>query len=94
MSKSFPFPPGAFGIDERNGRSGPDYPSPGSGFSTTQIDTGRGYELKMYRGLWLDHLSIIEIEDLEAAELSAEMHRRNQEFLSKAGFGTDGTTLQ
>lgn len=94
MAKGLPFPPNAFGKDERNGRSGPDYPTPGSGFSTSEIDIGNGYNLKMYRGMWLDHISIIEIEDIEAGEVTADMHRRNQDFLSRAGFITDGTTLQ
>lgn len=94
MADSHHFPPITYGRDSYHGRSGPEYDDPGDGFAENRSYEGSGYELKLFRGVWLDHLSIQEIEDDEAAEQSVIENESDKEFLAKCGFGSDGTTLQ
>lgn len=86
--------PIVYGRDEYHGRSGPENPSPGSGFATPTGAQGSGYELIEFRGMFLDKLSIEEILDDEAAEESTRQDKLDREFLSSMGFITDGTTLK
>lgn len=83
-----------YGRDERHGRSGPEYSTPGDGFAENSGYTGSGYNLKKFRGQMLDKLSITEILDDEAGEETARKYEEQQELLSEMGFGTDGSTLK
>ena len=85
------------GRDSYRGRSGPESQSPGSGskaYDAATANPGRGFNLELFRGRWLEKLSIVEIEDIEAAELAVEEDRSDREFLSKMGFIRDGSSLQ
>jgi hypothetical protein len=87
------FPRIVYGRDSYRGRRGPDDPSPGSAFAAATDSLGNGYELELFRGQYLERLSIVEILDREAGEQEALEHNLDQELLSRYGFGTDGSTL-
>lgn len=85
------------GRDSFRGRSGPENQNPGGGskpYDAATANPGRGYDLELFRGRWLEKLSIVEIEDNEASEQAVEEDRSDREFLSKMGFIKDGSTLQ
>ena len=88
------FPQTVYGRDSFRGRSGPQYTDPGDGFAPNSGYEGSGYELQYFRGQYLDHLSIIEILDKEAAEEMVRESYLDREFLSRMGFGRDGSTLK
>lgn len=88
------FPPITYGRDSRHGRRGPEYSDPGPDMAPNRGYEGSGQPLKKFRGVWLDHLSVIELEDLDAVEIELEKDRQDKEFISKCGFTTDGSTLQ
>jgi hypothetical protein len=85
------------GRDSYRGRSGPENQNPGGGskpYDSATANPARGYDLELFRGKWLEKLSIVEIEDDEAAEQAVEEDRSDREFLSKMGFIKNGQTLQ
>ena len=85
-----------FGRDSYRARGGPENQSPGGGSKPYDADTANaanGYQLEKFRGVWLDKLSIVQIEDLEAADIAVIQDNDDREFRSKMGFITDGSTL-
>lgn len=85
-----------FGRDSFRGRVGAEDENPPTGSKPYDAATaipGRGFQLELFRGRWLEKLSIIEIEDDEAADIAVEEDRSDRQFLSKMGFSRDGTTL-
>ena len=91
--KSSAFNPKSYGRDERHARSGPEYTSPGDGYAPNRGYVGEGYELSLFRGQYLDKLSIQEILDNEAAEQAVREDISDRTFLAQMGFISDGTTL-
>jgi len=97
-----------YGRDDYHGRSAQEASDPHEGYDASGLsgDTAAhaavdavqtaagGYELKPFRGRFLDKLSIDEIEDIEAGEETARQDASDQEFLSEMGFGSDGSTLK
>jgi hypothetical protein len=83
-----------YGRDDFHGRSGPEDTNPGSGFAPGRGGEGTGYALKKFRGKHLDHLSIEELKDNDAATQEVFEFNEDQKFISRMGFGTDGTTLK
>ena len=85
------------GRDTYRGRGGAENQSPGGGskpYDSATANPARGFQLEKFRGVWLEKLSIVEIEDNEASQRAVEEDRSDREFLSRMGFIKDGTTLQ
>jgi hypothetical protein len=75
-----------FGRCQRCNNGGGDYPAPGSAGATPTDLVGNGFELKAYKGQFLCPTCLIEVKDLEDADIETPKHEATARFLAQAGF--------
>jgi hypothetical protein len=75
-----------FGKCPRCNNGGSDYPTPGTADAPARDLTGNGYELKQYKGQFLCPTCLIEVKDLEDADIETPKHEATARFLAQAGF--------
>lgn len=80
------FPNVIFGVCEKCGGQGGDYPIPGSGNAVARDTVGNGIVLEWYNGKLMCNICVNEAKADDESLLSAQKHAESEKFRAKAGF--------